>query len=399
MACSAPEVRYLGPDLDDKEVEEALVETSGIRNKASRSVSSFLLLVPVEASLELRDVPVPVANSFQRLLGCELPGCRLVLPDHGYSLNSTDPFMSCQYLQLRLRTVPLNLHISSTAVENVRFGLKYENRSERAVEVRLGDLSVTRGSLTAPIFNPHLILGTVQPGKTLYLEDIRIVRERHAAAPVAVRTRQTPLDVPEIPMPAAPDSEASLEEYLGRLKVATRSGYAKSSLVHQSFAHRVTVVYPAVALQGKKPSAADSTYWLPFADCAKYMAQRLQRLAGPLGGVKDGSYQDPQILITTRTASSGTVGAADGQRSVLEMQLTDETETLGQVLVAYTLLEYPETLNVTSSRISHETFLRYTLVDRLPPEDLPARVLRVIERALDVYRTLQTQITALHRSK
>jgi hypothetical protein len=330
-------------------------------------------------NVELQGVPTAFANAFRRVLKDELKGRCLSfeIEDFDHEL-TTDPFMyDADYVRTRVRMIPLRPQISKSIVETLRFSLDVANDSDTVLTVFAGDLAVTAGVLSAPLFNPTHELAFLQPGRELRIENIRIVEgygNRDAAFIVAVRAAAVPLDLPEC------DPK---ETHAKDAPTAQQSGFKVSSLVANPRRHRITASLPAV------PAGGDASATVLLDVCANII-QRLRYIRDVLeegGGDGTATYHSVNAYFVITTGGKNTKGV---------LSVRNETDTIG-VLLARSIYELmPDIGFVAQTCIPHEKMMRLTVCHSVAET---SEIGDIIVGAIDFARATFEQIRDEIRAK
>lgn len=293
-----------------------------------------------EAALTVRgrDVSTQVVNALRRTLSDEMPGLALTVPPDGFDgALSTDEFMLPQFVVQRIRLVPIRQGLPHGEWKGLRLALDVTNTTTDVLPVYTGDLTLTAGALSAPLFNPTFELAALQPGRRLVVRDIQVAQGfggAHVSFQVARRTAFAHLDL-----------EQWGDEDVRGPKGDARdlSGYRASCLVADPRHHRLTAVLPATTAN---PAEARAAF---LAACAN-LRERLRLVETAVARLPAGAALD--------------VG---GGLRELAVDLPNETHTVGALLCRVVLDALPDVELVAYRTVPHEARIAVTLRCRGDP--------------------------------
>lgn len=105
-----------------------------------------------------------------------MPGYCLTFGECDYKQKeTTDKFMISDFIRQRLNSIPLRYGIGKKIIEETRFKLEIENLTSSDLPIYSGDLKVVSGPSPGIIYCPAHILGFIQPGRTILIENIRFI--------------------------------------------------------------------------------------------------------------------------------------------------------------------------------------------------------------------------------
>jgi len=206
-----------------------------------RPLAELLPLVAQELTFDLEGAPETFGNCFRCALIADLEGYYLTT-DEGALASDALSFCKPDYITQRLRLVPLRR--GHPKPSSLRFRLEVGNETDKTKTVYSGDLELTAGELTQPLFNNTIGLLDLQPGEKVVVEDITLARGRgklNAAAAYAVRGFSRPHreKLPHADVYGQPDGAGQ------------RSGFATSSLTTPARGVTVGATF-AAALPGSR---------------------------------------------------------------------------------------------------------------------------------------------------
>lgn len=358
-------------DYDNAEVAEALAAVTAGR-------LARLPLAPERFTVELAGVPTAVANALRRTAAGELPGARLTFDHADFRLETTDPFMSeFEFVRRRLQNIPLRPQISEDVVHGLRYSLHAENPSGAVAIVYAGDL-VPGGDPPPPIFNPTHEIAFLQPGCSLWIENIRLERGYARAGAgflTACRAALRPLDVAEIPRSATHGADGDAQEL---------SGYAESSQVADPRRHAVSATVPAV------PAGSGLAAATAVAAC-EHLVRRLGAVRKFLDDV---AAAGPDVATYQAGGATWRV-TLEGDRVKATLGF-EGTHTLGNLLARLAYEDSPGLSFAGYNIVDHEGRVDLTLADRVAePGELAALARRAADRGADVFAQIAREIRAL----
>ena len=128
-------------------------------------------LHPYKASFEITGINEAVSNGLRRVIMTELPVKALYfdLDD----LSTTDPFTLNDFVQTRLRNIPIDQKIPL----NATFNLDFQNNTEDLIAVKSGNLQIKPGSTVKKLpFNIQYTLAEIKPNTNLKINNISVKR-------------------------------------------------------------------------------------------------------------------------------------------------------------------------------------------------------------------------------
>lgn len=311
--------------------------------------------------IEIRGVPTAVANGLRRAVMDEMPGRALVVAEGGWDFGATtDPYMLPDFVGQRISLIPLRAQVAAGVAAALSLRLDVTNRGPTVLSVYSGDLTVEAGTMPEPLFNPTFTLATLQPGKRIVINKIRVATgfgRDNGIFNVARRGAAAPLDLPQ-------HTDADMREEKGI--AADESGFKVSCMVANPRHHRVSAVLPATS-----PVEAEAR--AVFADACDNIIARL-RLAEAAVGRPAGQHG----------AQFTVVRLEEGLNEGI-LQIPGETHTIGELVRRAVYEARPEVSFVAHTVVPHEGLLVLTVRDS---EDVAALLLRAIHDCVAAYETI-----------
>ena len=333
-----------------------------------------LPLAKERISIEIKGVPTAVANAIRRVMCDEMEGHRLAFRDDTYVIEkTTDPFMINQFVRGQITRIPLRPCIPDGIIKEVRWGLDIKNGTTGVLTVYSGDLRVTHGKLTEHLFNPTFELLVLQPGRSIYLKNIYIVKGRgreDGSFKVASQCTLRHLDIDRL-------SEKEIGKR-GTLDTNPRhipadwSGYKESSLISNPRHHLIEATIPAV------PRNSDLSLSVVINACTNIKA-RLKFVKSLLE--EQNSKRDTVFILKD---------VSGGSQAELHIRSTrKETHTIGNLLKRSIYELNPEIQFVGYKCNRHENVLKLVVRHNGPTEDISPLILKAIEHTYGVFDTIQ----------
>jgi DNA-directed RNA polymerase subunit L len=300
-----------------------------------------LPLADARVEIELRGVPTAVVNALRRAVLDEMPGHALQVPPDGFdAAATTESFMLPQFVNQRLALIPLRPQVPAEVAVRLRLRLAADNPGPTLRAVYTGDLEVAAGAMPEPLFNPTFTLCTLQPGKSIRIEGIRIASgfgRDDAAFMVTRRAAYRHLDLPQHSPEDTHDSAGAAVDL---------SGYKVSCLVADPRHHLLTATVPAT---GPDPAEARAV----FADACAHLIERLRLVQAVVGGRAEGRRGARGARYTVVDLESG---LAEGL-----LRVPGETYTLGELLRRAVYERTPDIASVVYDVVAHENLLSFSL--------------------------------------
>ena len=331
-----------------------------------------LPFISVNVQVELRGVPTAMANALRRVLCDESRGRCLVVGKPPSTTGTDDPHLIDEFVMSRISQIALRARVPDDVARNVRFGVEVRNSSAGVATVWSGDLRVTAGTLTEPIFDPTYEIAVLQPGKVFRAEDIRIEEgfgRDFSGFQVGVRAALRPLDLAEAP-------RAETHEAGGA--AADKSGFAESSLVANPRHHLVSVTLPVVP----DGDAGVDDVRTVLGDACRNLKERLRLAKSAFEGGGAGG-----AAATGGSRFTSIALEADLAEGVLRVK--GETHTLGNLLARMVCETTPDVSNAFYRCAAHESEMVLTVRHS---EDVAGVVLRAIDHAYAVVDAVQQGI-------
>ena len=303
------------------------VARRGVGGVAARAVFRELFgidappLAPSEVSVEVRGVPTALVNALRRTLLDEMPWMALRPAGPNFGAGTTEVHMLPQFVHERISLLRLRPGIPDEVADRLTFGLDVQNSGPATLTVYAGDLIVA-GELSAPIFNPTVAIATVEPGKRLVLENIRIARgsgRAHAMFNVACAAAYTHLDIQQ-----HSDDEMRIE---GGAAVDL-CGYLVPSTVANPRHHRLRFTVPATT------EDASETFSV-FIDACSDLLGRLSSVEHLVAPLPAGAARSRRAEPDATAGLSITKGKNSGEFHAL-LRIPGETHTIGELVRRYT---------------------------------------------------------------
>jgi len=362
-----------------------------------------------ELSFVLEGVPPSVSNAFQRVITQELPGYALHVDKSDFANKReglrVDPFMTPEFLQNRIQSIPLRFGLEPADVDGITFQIKVQNNTDSVTKVYTGDMKILKhgkplgGPLPLPFFNPSLVVAIIQPGYCLDIQGIEIVQDigrLFSATSNAIRGRQVPLDIPEHPHELT---------HRGLDGIAQLSGYVPSTFTTFAMKHRVTVVIRA-ALKGSRRATR-----LPVDACNRILhslrsirgviergdERRAQTEAGMHNAADasgmQASDEDNNSWIVQKIDSHSVGGASSKVQGVL--QLRNETYTIIELLRVEISSLVPNLAHVSGEPRLETDSIQFKIHHHCSPDDLSKYLLQTVTNLVDLFQSLEKQLAAL----
>lgn len=346
-----------------------------------------LPFVSAAVEIEIKGVPTAVPNALRRVLCDEMRGRCLIAPKAPTTSGSTDPFMMDQFVQNRISMIALRARISDEIIRNVRFAIDVRNDTTSVMTVFSGDLKVTAGKLSEPIFDPTYEIAIVQPGQVYRAEDIHIEEgygRDFAAYQVCVQTFLRHLDLKEVPRPATHSANGT---------ACDMSGYEESSLVANPRHHVVGFTVPVIP----KGDAGIDDVKTVLIDACKNIKERILLVQGALTEVQHETKTKPSAASSASSGGGVSFTLIDLESGLSEgiLKVRGETHTIGNLL-ARSIYETTPNISFCSYKCApHESEMRLTLRHT---EDVPGVVQRAAQQAYASFDTIQHRIAAIKPS-
>lgn len=285
-----------------------------------------LPMAEADVEIEIEGVPTAVVNAIRRAVTDEMPGRALQVPADGFSTErTTEVFMLPQFVGLRIASIPLRPQIPKGVVDSLRLQLDESNPGASLRAVYAGDLRVVAGSLDEPLFNPTFKLATLEPGKRIFIDGIRIATgygRDNGVFLVARNAAFRHLDIPQ-------HDHRETHERGG--SAVDESGYKVSCLVADPRRHVLTATIPAT---GPDPAEARAV----FADACANIIDRLRLVAAGIKHAATDAQETQGLQYTTVTLESGLVEGI--------LRVPGETYTVAEALRRAVFDAVPDIANV-----------------------------------------------------
>ena len=352
-----------------------------------------------ELEFVLDGVSPCISNAFQRVMTEEIPGFALhveitdVTPAHGSHGRPIDPFMAPEFLQRHIQNIPLRYGIEIADVEDITLTLDEHNPTDEAKEVYTGDLKFFKKGKPykppLPFFNPTTVVALLQPNKGVLVENIRFVSSTariFAGTASAVRGRQRPLDIPELPRERT---------HVGFQGDALKSGFDADTFTVQARKHLVGATVVA-AIRGSRTAKN-----LPIAACHKILQglrnikavvergeQMFETSAGDFAAL-EGSGDDNNSWVVQGV---GETTDASVHRGILQRK--GETRALLQPVLEELNELVPDAVIIKIITSPDSNNIRLQLDIRGSPKDLSANVLQAVVNVMKLFTKLSKQFEA-----
>ena len=330
--------------------------------------------ISVAVAVEISGVPTAMANALRRVLCDEMRGRCLIVGKPPSTTGTDDPHIIDEFVMNRVAMIALRARIPEDVARTVRFAVDVRNATASVMTVWSGDLKVTAGSLSEPIFDPTYEVITLQPGRVFRAEDIRVEEgygRDFAGFQVCVRTAARPLDLAEA---------ARKDTHEAGGAAVDKSGFAESSLVANPRRHLVTATLPVVPM-----AAVVDDVKTVLGDACRNLKERL-RLA--------------QSALEGESAAGGSAASGGSTFTLIELEadlaegilrIKGETHTIGNLLARMILETTPDVSNVSYRCAAHESDMKLTVRHT---DDVAGVVLRGIRAAHAMVDAIQRGIAA-----
>ncbi|MFA6165787.1 MAG: hypothetical protein WC700_04165 [Gemmatimonadaceae bacterium] len=325
-----------------------------------------LPLAESDVEIEIEGVPVAVINALRRTVVDEMPGRALQVPPAGFDTEkTTEVFMIPQFVNARIANIPLRAQIPKEVVAALRLRLDVSNPGTEVLSVYAGDLRVVEGKMPEPLFNPTFRIATLQPGKRIYIDGIRIASGYGRDDGVFIVARNAAFR--HVDLPQRPREETHLR---GGAAV-DESGYAVSSLVADPRRHVLMATIPATGPDRAEVRAV-------FADACDNVVGRLRLVA--TAAERRGDSRGAQYTVVPLES-----GLTEGI-----LRVPGETYTVGEVLRRAVFERTPDVANV--SYVVADGALVFTL--RHASEDVTKILVDAATSSIAVFDAIRNGIMA-----
>ena len=123
--------------------------------------------------MEFKNVSITTVNTLRRVLMSEMTVFQLKV-EKITNYDNRDLFIITEALEDCLEQIPLKLQIDQKIVDNTTFSIDIYNDTDTEKIIYSGDLQY-EGKLDMLLFNPTIRIATLDAGKRLYVESIKIV--------------------------------------------------------------------------------------------------------------------------------------------------------------------------------------------------------------------------------
>jgi len=334
-------------------------------------------LAPERVTVEVKGVPTAVPNALRRVVKDEMVGHCLTFDSSDLDRKeSTDPFMLNEmFIRTRIQMIRLRPQISESIKKDLRLALDAKNSGTTVMSVYAGDLVLTGGELSEPIFNPTCEIASLQPGKTLKISNIRVSEGRgsdNGAFTVAIRSVSKPLDLEEFP---------TSDTHPAGAKASRVSGFKISSLVANPRRHQISFIIPA-APRGRDVGV------VVFLEACRSILGRLRYIQIALeNSQNDSSRRSTKIYF---------LSTPDGGRTKGVLGVAGETHTIGNLLARAVYELMPDIGYVGYTCIPHEGEMRLTVAHSVSePSELRVAVLRAVKHCTGIFNKIQSDTRKL----
>lgn len=328
-----------------------------------------LPLAPAKVEVELRGISTAEVNALRRVITDEMLGCALKVPQDGFDVAlTTDKFMIPQFVNGRIESLRLKCQIPVDVINTLRLKLDVHNDTMNVRNVYAGDLKVTAGKMTEPLFNPTTTLAFLQPGMRIVINNIAIVQNtgrNNANHNVACRTAYTHLDLEQYT-----EDDMRLEDGVA----ADLSGYKISCLIANPQHHILKATIPATSSNLAEIRAV-------FSDGCVNIKERLRLIYTTI---------DRRDAVESHGIQFTVVKLEEGLNEGI-LQLPGETYTIGELLKRSVFDNAPDITNVSYIIRGHENRLIFTIRHT---EDVTAVLIKALQRSLNTFDTIQKMINA-----
>lgn len=328
----------------------------------------------------LSGVRAAVANAFQRVMTQELTGHYLTAEVESMD-KTTDRFMKPEFvIFLRIHQIPLVYGLERG--EELEFSVDVTNDTRDVMPVHTGDMEITKGALSHPVFNPTIEIASLQPGMRLVIDRVTVaegIGRMAAPANVSNRGRAIPLDLERLPRERT---------HTGLQGDAQLSGYVVPSTLAKPKKFRVAVSIPAARRGSTKARE------LPVQACNNILMRLRQ--AGEVverAAAADGAAP---VAAVASDISSWTVQAADSPAtgeymSVGTLQLRGETVTITELLRTELDELRPDLSYVGVHQGADLSTISVQYSRRCDPAELQDDMMIAIKKLIGVFTSLRGQ--------
>jgi len=366
-----------------------LPDTAGVLSQIMPGLKQLPLGIDyVEMIIE--NVSTSIVNALRRTILDEIPGSRLSIGDGGFQIESNDPFMVREFVEPNIQGIRLRPDISDNDKKNIRLSLRVVNDTTTVMSVFSGDMVVTAGNITVPIFNPTFGIADIQPGKMLIIDNIRIEEGygyQNALFSKVCCGGIFPLDVEMFSdnqirfqninneaNDSETESKAEVNEDSGmpkNINLPDFSGFKISSLIANPQKFRLTYKVPAVL--------SDSTASIDILiEACINIKDRLRHIQGLLDN--DSDFVNPHFIISE--TSKGSVGI---------LRVHGETHTIGKMLTRSIYDLYPDIDYVGYVIQDHKNVMEVT-INHTSSEDIFATLSKALRNCISIFDRIQLGI-------
>jgi hypothetical protein len=198
-----------------------------------------LPLKQAKVTIDLHNVSTATANSIRRTIIDEVSGYAFDVGLKDYEINEhSDKTAIRHYVISRINAIPLKCVISDDILQTVKFSINIFNSTNDPMFVTSSDLQCNK-KIKDVLFNPNYIIACLNPGTTLRINNIRIVKDiglNNTYCKSACNVTMIPLDR-EIYTPEELEADHALK---------LRSKFKYSATQVENIAHRITFKLNAV---------------------------------------------------------------------------------------------------------------------------------------------------------
>lgn len=354
-------------------VNRQVIESRDVPELSELFNLNKLPLGPSNVEIELKNVPTAVVNGLRRVVTDELPGYALSVPADGFDIEqTTDVYMLPQFVNKRISLLALRTQISDKIISTLRLKLDVSNTSTAVLAVYSGDLEVVTGKITEPLFNPTTKLCTLQPGKRIVINDIRITSglgRNDAIYNVACHTSFKHLDIPQFT-----DDEIRAKNGIA----AEQSGYTVSSLISNPSHHVLMACLPATTARISEVRAT-------FADACAVIKGRLRLI----GTTVERKSDTPSGGFAHRGVQYTVVNLEDGLTEGV-VRVPGETYTIGEIMRRTIFDLTPDIVNISLIVESHNNVMILTVRHT---SDVTSIIMSAVDHAISTFDAIQIGIT------
>ena len=277
-------------------------------------------LPSAEFSFELKNVPTAFSNAVRRVLIDELLSYRLETDSVDFINYDKHNDVYCIYsmLVLSISNIRLKYNIKPTEASKIKLRLSVTNTTQFIKSVYSGDLEVVSGDPKMIICPPNIQLCMLNPGKSVFVDNIRLVRDTGKNSgfnTVGCQVSSIPLDIPRY----------KKEEYINSSgKASNLACYIPQSTTVDPRHHKISGIFNCI----ESVEDIKSIIWDSFDNIKKRLSKIEMSIGDDSTKNVDIVYEEKKILNSDNYYEASLV-------------LTGETHTIGNIITKYIYINDP----------------------------------------------------------